>query len=77
MEVNIVKVNGIIWSGEVDSMVVPGAEGELTILPNHVPLVTTLRAGRIEVKKDGKEVFTEEVERGVLEVTGSRVSVLL
>ena len=77
MQVSIVRVNGIFWSGDADSIVVPGAEGELTILPNHVPLVTALKAGRLEVKKDGKEVFTHNVESGVLEVTGERVSVLL
>ena len=77
MEVSIVKVNGIIWDGEADSVVVPGAEGELTVLPNHVPLVTALKAGYLVVKKDGEEVFTDDIERGMLEVTGSRVSILL
>ena len=77
MEVNVVKVNGIIWSGEADAVVIPGAEGELTVLPNHVPLVTALRKGRLVVKKEGDEVFTNDIEGGMLEVTGDRVSVLL
>ena len=77
MKVSLVKVNGIIWSGEADSVVVPGGEGEMTVLPNHVPLVSALRKGRVVVKKDNSEVYTHEVEKGVLEITGSRVSVLL
>lgn len=77
MQVFIVKVNGIFWSGTASSITAPGAEGQLTILPNHVPLVTALTAGRLVVKKDGKEVFTQTVEDGVLEVTGKSVTVLL
>lgn len=77
MEVHIVKVNGIFWSGEADSITAPGIDGELTVLPNHTALVTTLKKGRVVVKKDGKEEFTHDVEHGVLEVTGKRVTVLL
>ncbi len=77
MQVHIVKVNGIIWSGEADAVVIPGAEGELTVLPNHVPLVTALREGRLVVKKDSEEIFTHEVASGMLEVTKDRVAVLL
>lgn len=77
MQVFIVKVNGIFWSGEASSLTAPGKEGELTVLPNHVPLVTALNHGRLVVKKDGVEVFTHTVEGGVLEVTGKSVTVLL
>lgn len=77
MQASIVKVNGILWSGLAEAVIVPGAEGTLTILPHHVPLVTTLKQGRIVVKKDGSEVFVHEVDGGVLEVTGNTVTVLL
>jgi len=77
MQINIVKVHGILWSGEADSVTAPGAEGELTILPHHVPLVTALNHGRLVVKKDNKEVFTHDVDGGVLEVTGKSVTMLL
>ncbi len=77
MEVNIVKVNGIFWSGKADAVTAPGIDGEVTILPNHIPLVTTLRNGRIVIKNGAKEEFTHDVDHGVLEVTGKRVTVLL
>ena len=77
MQVDIVKVNGIIWSGEADSVIVPGAEGQLTILPGHIPLVTALKIGRLAVKNNKEEVFTDDVEGGVLEVTKERVAILL
>ncbi len=77
MEVNIVKVNGIFWSGKADSVTAPTVDGEVTVLPNHIPLVTTLGIGRIVVKNGDKEEFTHDVDHGVLEVTGKRVTVLL
>jgi F-type H+-transporting ATPase subunit epsilon len=76
MHVHIAQVNGVLWSGEADSLTAPGSDGELTILPRHIPLVTTLRPGRITVRASGKEeVF--EVERGVLEVSKTGATVLL
>jgi len=77
MQVHIARVNGILWSGEADAITAPGVEGELTALPNHVPLVTNLKPGRLVVKQKGKEVFTQDVERGVFEVTAESVTVLL
>jgi F-type H+-transporting ATPase subunit epsilon len=77
MQAHIVKVNGIFWSGEADAIIAPGKEGVLTVLPNHTPLVTALKPGRLAVKKGGVEVFTHEVKNGVLEVTSTSVTVLL
>jgi len=77
MQVYIVKVHGILWSGEADSVTAPAVEGELTILPHHVPLVTALNHGRLVVKQEGKEVFTHAVDGGVLEVTPQSVTMLL
>jgi F-type H+-transporting ATPase subunit epsilon len=77
MQIHIAKVNGILWSGEAESVTVPGIEGELTALPHHVPLVTNLKPGRLIVKQNGEEVFTHDVERGVFEVTAESATVLL
>ena len=77
MHIHIAKVNGILFSGEADSLTAPGTGGELTILTHHVPLVTTLKEGRLTVKRAGGEVFTHDVERGILEVTTTSATVLL
>ena len=77
MKVYIAKTNGVLYSDEADSLTAPTATGILTVLPNHMPLVTVLREGRLVVKKDTEEVFTYEVKTGVLEVTGESATVLL
>ncbi len=77
MQVHIAKVNGILFHGDAESLTAPGVEGELSILGGHVPLVTTLKSGRVVVRKGGEEVFVREVDHGILEVTGGSATVLL
>lgn len=77
LKVHIAKVNGILYHGEADSLTAPGADGELTVLPNHIPLVTTLKSGRITVKKNGVDPEVFEVDHGILEVTKEAATVLL
>jgi F-type H+-transporting ATPase subunit epsilon len=77
MHIHIAKVNGILYSGEADSLTAPAAEGEVTILAHHVPLVTTLKPGRLTVKQAGQDIFTHDVEIGVLEVNAEGATVLL
>ena len=53
----------------------PGAEGELGVYPNHVPLLTTLNPGELRVLKGGRETFLA-IGEGFVEITGNSVSVL-
>jgi F-type H+-transporting ATPase subunit epsilon len=77
MLVHIAKTNGVLYSGEADSLTAPGSEGEVTILTHHTPLASILRPGHITVKKGGTVVFEHDVEQGVLEVTPESATVLL
>lgn len=77
MHVHIAKVNGILFSGTAEALIVPGSEGELTILTHHVPLVTALRAGHIIVRSKGAVLFTHPITHGILEVTPTEATVLL
>jgi F-type H+-transporting ATPase subunit epsilon len=53
----------------------PGAEGEMGIYPNHVPLMTQIVAGEISVRKDGKDYFLA-VGEGFAEITATRVAIM-
>jgi len=72
----IASVGETLFDGAANSATVPGSAGEMTILPGHEALVTTLRPGTITVKASG-ETKEFEVESGVLECSSSRVVVLL
>jgi F-type H+-transporting ATPase subunit epsilon len=71
----IVSQDRIVFQGDVDIVVLPGAEGMMGILPNHSPLLTVLQYGIITVRsKDNEENFT--VAGGVAEVQPDQVTVL-
>ena len=49
-----------LYSGEVESVQLPGSEGEMTVLPGHAPVITTLRVGVIVVTEsqgNGKRIW--------------------
>jgi len=71
----IVSQDRTVFEGDVDIVVLPGAAGEMGILPKHAPVLTTLKYGIIKVRKSGKEeLFT--VAGGVAEVQPDIVTVL-
>jgi len=51
----IVTPEALAYSDTVDSVQVPGSDGELGILPHHAPLLATLGAGELRIRKGGSE----------------------
>lgn len=62
-------------SGPADAVTIPGAEGDLTAMPDHSAFLTTLRPGIVTVR-DGGSVTEYFVTGGFAEVSGTTVSVL-
>ena len=50
---DFVSPEKVLFSGEVDQVDLPGTEGDMGILPNHAPLVTTLRPGIVTIYREG------------------------
>ena len=71
----IVTAERVVYSEDVNSVLAPGTEGELGILPNHSPLLTTLKPGELRVEKDGNQTYLA-VSGGFMEVLGNKVTVL-
>lgn len=51
----LVSPEKLLFSGEVDSVVAPGAEGQFTVLKDHAPVMTTLKAGVVTVNGEKSE----------------------
>lgn len=62
-------------SGEADSLQIPGAEGDMTALPNHAPFLTTLRPGVVTVRA-GSESTEYVVTGGFAEISPEAAAVL-
>jgi F-type H+-transporting ATPase subunit epsilon len=74
--VDIVSVEGSIWSGEASLVIAPARMGEVGIAPRHAPMLTTLRPGDLRVQRDGQEELFFYVTGGILEVQPKKVTVL-
>jgi F-type H+-transporting ATPase subunit epsilon len=61
---------------DCDMVVVPGSEGDFGVLPGHIPMITAVRPGVIELYDDNKVTARYMVAGGFAEVTGERCTVL-
>lgn len=77
MNLVIAKVNETLFSGQAESVTLPGAEGVLTVLSHHEPLITTLKAGVAVVRVKDQADQTFAIQGGVLEVRSDGVTVIL
>ncbi|MEO8065225.1 MAG: ATP synthase F1 subunit epsilon [Candidatus Doudnabacteria bacterium] len=68
MKFKIATPERIMLETEVDSLTLPTSLGEITILPNHIPMVANLAAGEIRYKQKGIESFFA-VSAGVIEIS--------
>jgi F-type H+-transporting ATPase subunit epsilon len=75
LKIDIVTAERVVYSEDVDAVIAPGIEGQLGILPHHAPLMTTLQAGELRVKR-GSEEDTLAISGGFLEVRPDRVIIL-
>ena len=75
-ELLIVTPQGPTYSGQADSVVLPGSEGDFGVLPNHERLLAPLRIGEIEIRA-GAQVTYAAIAGGFAEVDGSEVVVMV
>ena len=75
LRLDIVTAERVVYSEDVDAVIAPGVEGQLGILPHHAPLMTTLQAGELRVKRGGGEDVLA-ISGGFLEVRPDRVIIL-
>ncbi len=71
----IVTPERLAYSDTVDSVQLPGSEGELGVLPHHAPLVSTLGIGELRIRKGGTEE-SFAIVGGFLQVRPDKVVVM-
>lgn len=75
LQLDIVTPEKKIFSDTVDNVYLPGADGEMGILPQHAGLVTALKPGELRYLHNGK-IEKMAIGSGFAEVTQSKVIVL-
>lgn len=71
-----VTPEGVVASSEADSVTIPTTDGEITVLRNHIPLVSVLRPGVITVIKEGSEDQHFSVSGGFAQIQADSVQIL-
>ena len=66
----------LLFSGDVASVNIPGTEGDMTIMPMHAPVLSTLRPGIVVVTKDSGSLEKIFVRGGFAEVNAKGLTVL-
>jgi F-type H+-transporting ATPase subunit epsilon len=76
LQVEVVAADRLVWSGEATVVNARTAGGEIGILANHMPVLSLLAPGAVEVDTPDGETSTFAVDEGILSVANNRVSVL-
>jgi len=75
LRLEIITPVATVFSEDVEMVTLPGVEGEMGILPQHVPLMTQMVPGEMVVRQNGQDRFLA-VGEGLVEITGDHVAIL-
>lgn len=77
LSVDVITAERVVFSDtDIDAVVAPGAAGELTVLPSHAALITSLVPGELRLQKAGADETYMMVTGGFLEVRDDKVVIL-
>lgn len=76
LQLTIATPFATVYQAAVDQVTVTTTSGEITLLPRHIPLVSTLKTGKVMVKIDGEEEYMS-IDGGVLEMRQDNSVIIL
>lgn len=75
LNVRVIEPNSILFEGEAEYLMAPGAKGTLGVLPGHTPMFAELLEGDLYLKGPEEKVF--EISSGILKIRGDEVTILV
>ncbi len=75
MKLKIVTPDKTLYDSDVSYIVVPALDGQISVLPGHIPLISAIKPGEIKIVNEGKEDFFS-ITKGVLETDGKSVTII-
>ena len=76
-EIEIISQNGLEFTGNVDSVTMPGKDGYITVLQNHASLVSTLKSGKLITRSIKEKEKIIEITGGFSEIKNNKLIVLI
>ncbi|MCH5233692.1 MAG: ATP synthase F1 subunit epsilon [Muribaculaceae bacterium] len=74
MKLEIISPSEITYSGEVDSVTLPGVAGKFTVLKNHASLISVLKPGEVKFSNGGLETKVD-IKGGLADIDMNKISV--
>ena len=75
MTLTVISSYDTLFSGEADSVTLPGVKGSFTVLKNHAPLISVLVAGKVVYKTESGEARELDIKGGLADVAENVISV--
>ena len=72
----IISPDKSVFDEEIEMVIIPGTEGDIGVLSNHMPLITSLRLGNIYIYKNKKIIKKFLVNGGIIEALENRCTLL-
>lgn len=73
LTLKIVSPERIVFDGSVDSVIVPGTQGQFEVLPNHAPIISSLEVGEVIYNTDKKN--TLKIQGGFISVQKNQINI--
>jgi F-type H+-transporting ATPase subunit epsilon len=77
LDCEILTPEGRVFEGRSEMVVVPGAEGELGVLPRHAPIIARLKVGEVRIKFEGNQWRSWAINEGYFKMQFDRAMVLV
>lgn len=75
MTLTIISSHSVLFTGEAESVTLPGVQGSFTVLKNHAPIISVLVAGKVDCKMADGETKEIDVKGGLVDVCDNKISV--
>lgn len=76
MQLQLITPEKIFFEGDIAQVNIPGTEGDFGVLPGHMPLISTIREGELQIELINGEKKTVQVTGGIAEITPDKCVVL-
>ena len=77
MTLTIISSHSILFSGDAESVTLPGVMGRFTVLKDHAPLISVLTAGKVDCRMEDGSTKEIEVKGGLVDVADNKISVCI
>ena len=77
LKLTIARVDGPVFDGDVVSVAVPGAAGDMELMAGHEPLISPLKNGEVRIKKADGTTEAFPLTLGTLEVSHNHATILI